>query len=83
MKTICDFYDANGHSQLNIPVSYYWDIPIEKRYDIYNTPNEHTIGDLNDDLQFLKEQTQDNEVIEYSFVWLGNILRAIGCNLPI
>lgn len=58
---------------------YFWSIPPDERYDVYNTPADLTIGQLSDSLEFLKPLLADpDDALTYHLVWLADILRAIG-----
>lgn len=58
---------------------YFWSIPPDERYDVYNTPADLTIGQLSDSWEFLKTPLADpDDALTYHLVWLADILRAIG-----
>lgn len=70
-----------GNTKFTISQDYYWNVPKDDRYDPYTQPSELTLGQLTDDWSRLQNLFDDNEaIVGYSLVWLGNVLRAIGEN---
>ena len=64
---------------VTIPDDYYWDVPMALRYDPYQEPHEHTIGQLSADLQELdRMMSGDRPMIGYGLVWLAAVLRRVG-----
>jgi hypothetical protein len=53
--------------------------PTDQRYDRYDEPREHTIGQLSDDLRELKLMIDGHRpMVGGGLVWLAAILRRIG-----
>ncbi|WP_315731387.1 MULTISPECIES: hypothetical protein [unclassified Bradyrhizobium] len=64
---------------LEIESDYYWDIPEDSRYDRYQEPSRHTVGQLSDDIVQLDRMIDGNRpVIGYALVWFAAVLRRIG-----
>jgi hypothetical protein len=56
---------------------YFWSIPAAERYDPYAKPTELTVGQLSESWEWLA-RLDDDSVLSYALVWLGEILIAIG-----
>lgn len=64
---------------IELPADYYWEIPKEKRYDVYQEPPTLTIGQLQSDWAELQNVLNgEREPLAYHFVWLATLLRAVG-----
>lgn len=63
----------------SVDEDYYWDIPVNELYDVYNKPENLTIGQLTDDWSGLQELLlNEREVIEFhDLTHLSQILKAI------
>ena len=71
--------DQSGNSTISVDWDYYWNVPLEQRYDPYQQPAELTIGQLSDDWAELLGILQDKRPpIAYALVWLSSVLRAAG-----
>ena len=71
--------EQSGITSVTISEDYYWDVPTDQRYDRYDEPREHTIGQLSDDLQELEQMIDGHRpMVGYGLVWLAAILRRIG-----
>ena len=58
---------------------YFWSIPPSARYDLYNEPSEFTVGQVSEAWHNLQELLVDeSKVLGYGFVWLADVLRALG-----
>lgn len=58
---------------------YFWSIPAERLYDVYNKPSDFTIGQLTESLDNLERMIAEPEyALGYGLVWLGDIFRAVG-----
>ncbi|MFK0007726.1 hypothetical protein ACIQTZ_11790 [Paenarthrobacter sp. NPDC090520] len=66
-------------STIEMDADYFWSIPPDAIYDVYEQPSELTIGQLTESLDNIRSVTADPEhAISYALVWLGDILRATG-----
>ena len=71
--------EKNGVTSVILSEDYYWDVPTASRYDRYQEPAQHTIGQLSDDIAELKRMMNGTRpIIGYGLVWLAAILRRIG-----
>lgn len=71
--------EDKGVSSVPIAADYYWDVPAAIRYDRYQEPTQHTLGQLSDDLSELKRMVQGTRpIIGYGLVWLAAVLRRVG-----
>jgi hypothetical protein len=71
--------ESNGIAAVAIEEDYYWDVPVEARYDKYKEPKKHTIGQLSDDVAEVKRMLKgDVQAVGYGLVWLAAVLRRVG-----
>lgn len=71
--------EEHGLTDVEVDADFYWDVPQAARYDQYDEPKEHNVGQLSDDIQELKRLVKgDAPPIGYGLVWLGAVLRRIG-----
>jgi len=57
----------------------FWSIPRGQAYDVYEEPHELTIGMLSDSWGHLEAMLSDPErAVGHGYVWLAEVLRAIG-----
>ncbi len=75
--------EATGHTQLSFNIDYYWSIPTEHVYNVYEEPHDLTIGQISDDLSELMRIVEgDSEPNVYALAWLASILRAAADTMP-
>jgi hypothetical protein len=78
-----DHLEDTGHSEIEIDVDYYWDVPEGQRYDPYTEPVRLDLGQLSDDWKELTNVLErSSEPVNYALVWLAAILRRIGESSP-
>lgn len=71
--------ERNGVQTVEIAEDFYWDVPASKRYDEYDEPTEHTVGQLSDDVAELQRMLgNETPVVGYGLVWLAAVLRRVG-----
>lgn len=69
-------------STIEVDADYFWSIPPDELYDVYDQPAALTIGQLSESLENVRSVAADpDNAISYAFVWLGDILRATGHKL--
>ncbi|TLQ48089.1 hypothetical protein FEF34_08000 [Streptomyces marianii] len=57
----------------------FWSIASDEAYEVYSEPGELTIGMLSESWSQLEGMLADpDRVVGYGFVWLAEVLRAIG-----
>lgn len=79
LSTLLDHLDETGQSTIELEHDFYWDTPVEGRYDAYSEPRELTVGQLSDDWMHIEGiASGKEEPIGYGLVWAANILRAVG-----
>ncbi len=62
---------------------YFWSIPADELYDVAEEPGNLTIGQLSESWQHLRDLLADQDrAVGYHLVWLADVLRAIGQDLP-
>ncbi|WP_327681482.1 hypothetical protein [Kitasatospora sp. NBC_00458] len=58
---------------------YYWSVPPAKAADVHADPPELTIGQVTEAWAHLEKMAKgETPAVGYGFVWLGDVLRAIG-----
>lgn len=68
-----------GKQVLEIDADEFWSVPQDQVYDVYSEPRDLTIGALSDSWSYLEDMLSDpDRVVGYGFVWLSEVLRAIG-----
>lgn len=71
--------EQQGFKDIEIDADFYWDVPQEMRYDKYDEPKQHNVGQLSDDICELKRLVVgDAPPVGFALVWLGAVLRRIG-----
>jgi hypothetical protein len=71
--------ERKGARSITFSEDYYWDVPAELRYDRYDEPTKHTIGQLSDDLAELRRIMDGSRPITaLGLVWLAALLRRVG-----
>ena len=71
--------ETNGVTSVTISEDYYWEIPAVSRYDPYEAPREHTLGQLSDDVAELDRMIDgERPMLGNRLVWLATVLRRIG-----
>ena len=69
----------SGLKTIEIAEDFYWDVPTDNRYDQYEKPTQHTVGQLSDDVSELQQMLAgDTPVLGYGLVWLAAVLRRVG-----
>lgn len=69
--------ETNG-ATFELDHDYFWSVPFESVYNVAKAPPELTIGSLVDGAESLSWMVEDDSVLNYGLVWLGELLRAIG-----
>ncbi|WP_454198064.1 hypothetical protein [Nocardia sp. Marseille-Q1738] len=71
--------EATAGEAIAVDEDYFWSIPPDELYDVYNKPANLTIGQLSESWQHLKDLLADQDgALGYHLVWLADVLRAIG-----
>jgi len=71
--------ESHRGNAVTLSEDYYWDVPAAVRYDPYEKPKEHTLGQLSDDMAELTRMINgERPIIGYGLVWLAAILRRLG-----
>jgi len=68
-----------GGQVLEVDKEAFWSIPPDQAYDVYSEPQDLTIGMLSESWGHLEDMLSDpDRVVGHGFVWLAEVLRAIG-----
>jgi hypothetical protein len=71
--------ENQGVRSVTISEDYYWDVPAAVRYDRYEEPREHTVGQLSDDMAELTRMLNgERPMVASGLVWLAAVLRRLG-----
>jgi hypothetical protein len=74
-----DHLESNGCSEIEVDTDYYWNVPSEKLYLVYEEPTELTVGQISEDLLNVKAVVEGRSPpVAYVFVWLASIIRFVG-----
>ncbi|MFB8242685.1 hypothetical protein ACFC58_39750 [Kitasatospora purpeofusca] len=74
---------TTASSAVALNSDYFWSIPSDDLYDVGKEPGSLTIGQLSESWQHLEDLLADEDrALGYHLVWLADVLRAIGQNLP-
>ena len=72
-----------GVEEVELEKDYYWHIPFEQKYDVYNQPTDLTIGQLTDDWQDIVNIAGDSSnILCVHLRDVSAILRYIGEKYP-
>ena len=72
-------FDANGASEWEIDQDFYWDVPSDVRYDLYEPPEQLGMGQLTDDIGRVRAiAAGTDDPVPPGLVWVANILRLAG-----
>lgn len=78
-QVILDQMEDSGVSELTLDKDYFWSIPPDAAYDVYNEPSNLTVGQLTECLDNLKVIVADpSRSTSFALVWLGELMRAVG-----
>lgn len=70
--------DTEGET-IALECDYFWAVPPNELYNVYEQPQELAIGQLSESWQNIEKLLEDNSTaIPHHLVWLADILRALG-----
>ena len=75
INTIFDEMKADGIESIKLDFDFYWNVPAESLYDIYNDPQQLDIGQLEDDYRTLCEAKEKDILVRYNLKNISAILR--------
>jgi hypothetical protein len=76
---VLDYPTELDGSALSIGHDYFWSIPADELYDIYNRPANITVGQISESWQHIEDLLDGKtDVVSYHLIWLSDVLRAIG-----
>lgn len=77
-----DHLERSGHAEIELESDYYWSIPTEQLYSVYEEPTDLTIGQLSDDQRELANiRAGAKPPLAYALVWLSSLLRYVGARV--
>lgn len=76
---LIDKLDESPTDKFSLEKDLYWNIPDDKLYNVYQEPENLTIGNLVEDWEFLQKiLRKEREVLWYDFYKVSTILNSIG-----
>ncbi|WP_111956306.1 hypothetical protein [Chryseobacterium lathyri] len=76
---LIDKLESSNSNKFSLEKDLYWNIPDENLYNVYQKPEDFTIGSIKEDWEFLqKVLRKEREAIGYDFNKISNILKLIG-----
>lgn len=76
---LIDKLDDSPTDNFSLEKDLYWNIPDDKLYNVYQEPENLTIGSLVEDWEFLQKiLRKEREVLWYDFYKVSTILTSIG-----
>ncbi len=79
---VFDHLESSGCAEIEIDEDYYWNIPDDRLYKVYEEPTGFTAGQLSWDVENVERVVAgDRPVIAYNLVWLASILRFVGAKI--
>jgi hypothetical protein len=73
-----DLVNSYG-DEILIAKDYFWSIPPDALYDVYERPAELTVGQLSESVEHVLEIAEGAlPPVPYSLVWVSDVLRAVG-----
>lgn len=68
---------------IRVEAEEFWFVPGAEAYDPYREPSDLTMGTVSESWERLQQVLSDPDLaIDYAFVWLSDVLRAIGDRAP-
>jgi hypothetical protein len=83
ISVLLDHLEEVHGGVVDLDADFFWNIPKESLYDPYQQPTELTLGQLTESWRNIESIRSDSDdVINYGLVWLADVLRAIGYQVP-
>lgn len=74
-----DYVESVQGGEVRVKHDYFWSVPSDALYDLTAPPKDLTIGQISDCLSNLEGFLEEPEaVMSYGFIWLAEVLRAVG-----
>lgn len=73
--TIFNEMKEQGIDNIDLDSEFYWNVPSESIYDVYNEPTQLDIGQLEDDYAILYEATKKALLVRHNLKNIADILR--------
>ncbi|NVJ23906.1 MULTISPECIES: hypothetical protein [Myxococcus] len=79
---LLDHLERSGHLEVEFTEDFYWSIPEDRLYAVYDEPTGFTVGQLSDDWEELRQiGSGQKPPVGYGLVWLSSLLRRIGSKI--
>ena len=81
-ERILEHVEQTTGETVTLHEDYFYSLPAPELYDVGNDAPEPTIGQLTESWDNLTSHSDSDWTVNWEFVWLGDILRAVGHLLP-
>ncbi|GGO16513.1 hypothetical protein IEI92_28155 [Microbispora bryophytorum] len=78
LEVLINHITGESRTEITISNEYFWSVPSPEIYKAYEQPTGLTIGQISESWDNLQRMVEDDGVIDWGLVWLGEVLRAIG-----
>lgn len=79
LAVLCKHLEEMDQAEIKLPAHLYWSVTPDQLYNPCEEPDELALGNLGDDWDHIVRIAQGHdEPITYAFVWLAEVLRAVG-----
>ena len=75
ITTIFNEIKEQGMNSIDLDADFYWHVPSESNYDIYNVPAQLDIGQLEADYEMLCKAKENELLVKYNLKNISAILR--------
>lgn len=79
IELVLGHLEATAGPQVVLDHDYFWSVPPEDRYGVYEEPSEFTVGQLSECLSNIAAVAErGDQTAVYALVWVGEVLQALG-----
>jgi hypothetical protein len=76
---LMDHLEKTGTVSVKLDRDFFWSLPQDQLYNVYEEPKNLNIAQLSESLDFLNQiRLGQREPVGFALVWLADVLRAIG-----
>lgn len=77
LLAVLDHVKATYGDAIELETDYFWSVPDKAKYDVYNKPDELTIGQVSEVNEHLAKLAQGQDVATYQLRWFAQLFDAI------
>ncbi|MFC9589923.1 hypothetical protein ACFTUC_09070 [Streptomyces sp. NPDC056944] len=75
--------EASAGPTVTLREDLFWSVPVDELYDVGSEPRALTIGQLSESWQHLEDLlAHQDQAVGHHLVWLADVIRAIGQDVP-